>query len=284
MNQILYAGKQKLAKCVIGIFVGALWIFSITLIINSINNAINANKYKWTKKPDIVVVFEDQEIEDENVETSPNIGEQTQPGESTGNPAVSPEQDNPQTPTEVTTDTTNPILEVTKIDDNKLNIKATDDVKMDYITYSWNNGPAEKVDVSSGDVKTISIPVGNNSIVVKAYDSAGNVASYTGDYTVEEKIENIVTPSDPTSETTKDVNAPNIYIGKGNPVSITVQDDIELASVEYTLNGKVRTIDVTSSTKSINFKITLQSGTNTLNIVAIDKAGNRNEIAKTIEI
>ena len=67
-------------------------------------------------------------------------------------------------------------------------------------------------------------------------------------------------------------------------ISKELELDMRFADVEYTLNRKVRTIDVTSSTKSINFKITLQSGTNTLNIVAIDKAGNRNEIAKTIEI
>lgn len=271
MNQILYAGKQKLAKCVIGVFVGALWIFSITLIINSINNAINANKYKWTKKADIVVVFEDQEVVDDDVgnQTQSDVGKEETPQNIDTNGVV---------------DTTNPVLEVTRADESKLNIKATDDIKMSYITYSWNNGPAEKIDVSLGEIKTISIPVGNNSIVINAYDWAGNVATYTDEYTVEERIETIVTPSEPSNDTTKDVNAPNIYIGKGNPVSITVQDDVELASVEYTLNGKVRTIGVSSSTKSINFKITLQQGTNTLNIVAIDKAGNRNEIPKTIEI
>lgn len=265
MNQILYAGKQRLAKYVIGIFVGALWVFSITLIVNSINSAINANKYKWNKKPDIVVVFEDQEVDNNNVKNEVDIGDQ-------------------EIPENEYLDTTNPVLEVTRIDNNKLNIVATDDIKMSYVSYSWNNGPVEKIYVLSSEAITIPIPVGNNSVVINAYDTSGNVATFTDEYTVEEKIENIVTPNGPANETIKDVNAPNIYIGTGNPVSITVQDDIELASVEYTLNGKVRRIGVSSSTKSINFKITLQQGTNTLNISATDKAGNKNEIPKTIEI
>ena len=45
-----------------------------------------------------------------------------------------------------------------------------------------------------------------------------------------------------------------------------------------------QSIGVSTSTKSINFTITLQQGVNTLNIVAVDKAGNKNEIPKTIEI
>jgi len=170
---------------------------------------------------------------------------------------------------------------------------------MDSINYSWNNGAINKLNVTSGQTKKITIPVGTNSLTVRAYDKSGNIEVYTNQYTVEKKKEEeVVTPQPPPQPApapeppkeewytpTQDVNAPSIYCGVNtNPVSVRVVDDNLLQSVQYSLNGTTNSITVSSSAKEVKFSVAVSPGTNTLIITAIDSSGNRKQITKEITI
>ena len=81
----------------------------------------------------------------------------------------------------VKNDKTKPILTVESVK-GRIVITAKDDVKMSYVTYSWNGEEENKVTGLSDDEKSLtteidsrSVKKGTNKLVVKAYDKAGNV-------------------------------------------------------------------------------------------------------------
>ena len=75
------------------------------------------------------------------------------------------------------TDSEKPKIELSK-SGNKLVIKATDNVKMSYVTYQWNNDDEVRVDSESSDQKEMSteidVPKGENKLLITAVDGEQN--------------------------------------------------------------------------------------------------------------
>lgn len=136
----------------------------------------------------------------------------------------------------------------------KVTINASDNVKMSYITYSWNGGDETKVTGLSEDEKSltadIEVPKGDNKLTIKAYDKAGN----------ETILEKDVHGTD----------GPSINVVKeGSQLIIKVEDEFGITKITYNFNGEEKTIDSINET-SYEFKLDLVQGENYIIIDAYE--------------
>ena len=95
-------------------------------------------------------------------------------------------------------DVNKPTIDIA-ISGTKLNIKANDDVEMDYITYSWNDEEATRVEKDENNPKEINtnidVPSGLSKLSIVAVDKEGNRETVT---------ENIIGDTKPTFTLSKD--------------------------------------------------------------------------------
>ncbi len=119
------------------------------------------------------------------------------------------------------------------------------------------NGSAVSLQFPASFSTTVTLPDGTHSIDVVATDAAGNANTVTVDIEVD-TVAPSVSISSPTAGTTTDVAA------------VSVQGTTE-AGVTLTLNGIV--VDVTA-TGSFSIELALSAGSNTIEAVATDAAGN----------
>lgn len=155
-----------------------------------------------------------------------------------------------------------PLINVTQSEDI-LNISIKHDKLIDKITYSWNGGE-ETILQGKGrkeiDEKIV-IPTGKNTLLLKATDINGKIASYSEMYTLEQG----------------DTIKPEIeLLVENSKVKIVAKDETALSYMSYYWNNEDETkIEVREeSPKQIEEKIEILKGENTLTIVAVDKAGN----------
>ncbi len=136
----------------------------------------------------------------------------------------------------------------------KVIITATDDVMMDYVTYSWNGGEDVRVTGLSADEKTLSAKIdalkGDNKIKVKAYDKAGNV----------KELEKDVHGTDgPTIAVTKDETK----------IMVKVTDEFGITKIEYNFNNEEKTIENIEG-NTYEFSLDLKDGENFVIIKAYE--------------
>lgn len=129
--------------------------------------------------------------------------------------------------TAVKNDKTKPSIKLEGMD-GKIRISATDNLKMSYVSYSWNDGKETVISGLSEDEKAIaeSIDVleGSNKLKVKAYDRAGN----------EEVVEKEI----------KGVKGPAIKVlREDNQIVINVEDETKITKIVYNFNGEEKTVD-----------------------------------------
>lgn len=154
----------------------------------------------------------------------------------------------------IANDKTKPTVNIST-EKGKIKIIATDDVKMSYITYSWNDEEETKVTGLSEDEKTLTteldlqkVKKGDNKLVVKAYDLAGNVE------TVEKSV--------------KGANGSEIKVNQeGDELVINVKNEIDITKIVYKFNGEESTIDNINKTE-YEFRLTLKDGENKIEISA----------------
>lgn len=161
-----------------------------------------------------------------------------------------------------------------------LNLKITDSVVISRIEYAWNDGNITEV---KGIGKTttdidIEVPQGENILKVSAVDVDGNKTKFE-DFKVSYTEEDVVHE--------RDRKAPEISIEKSSTAKkfiISVTDDKELDYISYNWENEEPTIvRATEETKlTINEEIAAQKGTKTINVKAVDKAGNENTKSRTI--
>lgn len=151
-------------------------------------------------------------------------------------------------------DKTKPKISIESVK-GKIVITATDDVKMSYITYSWNGEEENKITGLSEDEKTLTTEIdstnvkkGTNKLIVKAYDKAGNVE------TVEKEVQG--------------ANGSEIQVNQENgELVINVKNDINITKIEYNFNGEEKTIDNINQ-KEYTFKLQMKDGENKISISA----------------
>lgn len=154
----------------------------------------------------------------------------------------------------IKTDKTKPKVSIESVK-GKIVITATDDVKMSYVTYSWNGEEENKITGLSDDEKTLTTEIdstnvkkGTNKLIVKAYDKAGNV----------EKVEKEV----------QGANGSEIKVNQENgELVVNVKNDINITKIEYNFNGEEKTIDNINQ-KEYTFKLQMKDGENKISISA----------------
>ena len=154
----------------------------------------------------------------------------------------------------IKTDKTKPKVSIESVK-GKIVITATDDVKMSYVTYSWNGEEENKITGLSDDEKTLTTEIdstnvkkGTNKLIVKAYDKAGNVE------TVEKEVQG--------------ANGPEIQVNQENgELVVNVKNDINITKIEYNFNGEEKTIDNINQ-KEYTFKLQMKDGENKISISA----------------
>lgn len=154
----------------------------------------------------------------------------------------------------IKTDKTKPKVSIESVK-GKIVITATDDVKMSYVTYSWNGEEKNKITGLSDDEKTLTTEIdstnvkkGTNKLIVKAYDKAGNVE------TVEKEVQG--------------ANGSEIKVNQENgELVVNVKNDINITKIEYNFNGEEKTIDNINQ-KEYTFKLQMKDGENKISISA----------------
>lgn len=154
----------------------------------------------------------------------------------------------------IKTDKTKPKVSIESVK-GKIVITATDDVKMSYVTYSWNEEEENKITGLSDDEKTLTTEIdstnvkkGTNKLIVKAYDKAGNVE------TVEKEVQG--------------ANGSEIKVNQENgELVVNVKNDINIKKIEYNFNGEEKTIDNINQ-KEYTFKLQMKDGENKISISA----------------
>lgn len=142
----------------------------------------------------------------------------------------------------------------------KVKVTATDNLKMSYITYKWNDDPETTVTGLSEDEKTveafIEVAEGSSKLTVNAFDRAGNME------TVEKSVQG--------------VKGPTLNVRKDNGQIIADIDDEEnITKIVYNFNGEETTIDNINE-KHYELKLDLIDGNNYVIIEAY-----RNELKST---
>lgn len=122
------------------------------------------------------------------------------------------------------TDVNKPVIDIGTMG-AKLNISATDDVEMSYITYKWNDNEEVRIDVGEDDDKKkisidIEVPGGQNKLTIVAVDKEENR---------ETRTENIVGDTKPTFTASLD----------GTKLTVSASDDEGISKISITVDGVV---------------------------------------------
>ena len=148
-------------------------------------------------------------------------------------------------------DVNKPKIEI-GISGTKLNISATDDIEMGYITYSWNGEDATRIDVDEDEKQKISVdievPEGQNKLTIVASDKEGNR---------ETRTENVVGDTKPTF--TASLNGQNL--------SVSASDDQGISKISITVdNDTVDSGEEPINQKDVTATVTVPSGSHTITI------------------
>lgn len=137
----------------------------------------------------------------------------------------------------------------------KLKITATDNKKMQYLTYKWNDGELTRIDVSQNQnddqtvIETeIDVPNGNNKITITAVDDKDNRAIETRQITT--------------------VDAPGLEIWtSGTNLVMHVSDSNGLDKLSVTIDGQTQdTADQLKNKKDETVSLNLAPGKHTISV------------------
>ena len=152
----------------------------------------------------------------------------------------------------------------TSQNDNILTISIQNDVPIDFIEYSWNNGRVSEIlgNSSLEITRDITIPEGNNVLNLNIVDINGKATT---------KTETVVGPVQ------EDTTLPEIEVvvvgSKLNIVAKTVgKSKLSYLTYKWNNDEEIR-IDATGDRNTIETNIDVLNGTNTLTIVAVKENG-----------
>lgn len=155
-------------------------------------------------------------------------------------------------------DASKPTIEIS-VSGNMLNITATDETEMSYLTYSWNNGTPTRVDIDeTATDKTVlkaSIEVlkGENTLSIVAVDTEGNTATRT------EKI--------------KGANKPTFTVSADETnLVINAKDDEGINKIEITVDG-VTSEAAVDNLKEVQANLPITPGAHTITITVTNING-----------
>ena len=168
-------------------------------------------------------------------------------------------------------DASKPKIDIS-VSGNMLNIIATDDTEMSYVTYSWNNGTPTRVDIEQDsenkkELKTsIEVLKGENTLSIVAVDKDGNTFART------EKI--------------KGANKPTFTVSSdGTNLVINAKDDEGISKIEITLDGVTSdTGDTPINQKEVDATLAITPGEHTVTVVVTNINGLKEEQSFTVTL
>lgn len=138
----------------------------------------------------------------------------------------------------------------------KLQITATDETAIDFVTYRWNEEEEQRVDVSEEGEKTIEFNIdilrGQNDLVIIAVDKNGNRATVTKPFSA-------VTKPDVKIVVTEDKKA----------VDITCTHENGLKSIDISVNDQQYIVEIEEGQKDATVPIPLEDGNNKVVVKAV---------------
>ena len=155
-------------------------------------------------------------------------------------------------------DSSKPSIEIS-VSGNMLNIIATDETEMSYLTYSWNNETPTRVNIDSNatdkrELRTsIEVQRGENTLDIVAVDVDGNTATRT---------ENIKGANKPTFEVSAD----------GTNLIINAKDDEGINKIEITVDG-VTSEAAVDNLKEVQANLPITPGAHTITITVTNING-----------
>lgn len=158
---------------------------------------------------------------------------------------------------EKTTGNIGPKIDSISIVNNKLQLKISDDIGIDYMTYKWENEGLVRIDAEEGAKEMfteIDIQRGTYKLYITVVDTDGN----------EESLSKLVTG----------VNEPQISVIKyGNKVNVSVTHDRGFKKIEFIVNNTLYVYDEEYSKydknkTTVEFDFPLQEGENLIQIKA----------------
>ena len=166
-------------------------------------------------------------------------------------------------------DSSKPTIEIS-VSGNMLNITATDDTEMAYLTYSWNNGTPTRVDIDATSTDktvlrtSIEVQRGENTLSIVAVDTEGNTTSRT---------ENIKGANRPTFTVSAD----------GTNLVIHAQDEEGINKIEITVDGVTSEADV-DNLKELEATQAITPGEHTVTIRITNISGLSEEQSFTVTL
>lgn len=142
---------------------------------------------------------------------------------------------------------------------NGIRIISTSESGIDYITYNWDNGENQEIQVGSTEYEgIITAPMGQHTLTIEVIDINGKKAS---------KIQQVIGATEPT------ISISAAYLSNGNVgFIIEATDEDQIATVELTLNdGTPQTIEVNDKTYS--GEVEMVTGENRLKVVVKNRSG-----------
>lgn len=154
-----------------------------------------------------------------------------------------------------------PVIDLSVVG-NDIKITVTSEEELSYITYKWNSEEEKKEDMKTYEDRTkfeksIEIPRGENTLKIVAVDKNENKTEKT------QEIKGVTKPKEPK------------VVVKGRYIDFTVEAEENIASVEYTINGKkyLMNQDTFGETKTVHYKVPMIEGMNYFKIVAKTVSG-----------
>lgn len=152
----------------------------------------------------------------------------------------------------------NTTLDLTISEDNKLRITANSETEIQYMTYKWDDGEEQRVDINATTIdQEIDVPMGTHDITVAIVDINNKTT------TKEEKVMGTTKPM--INVETDDA---------GEYYLITITDEVGLQKVDLNIRGEAKTITVEDGKKELKYKIKLEDNNqNRLEITAYNVDG-----------
>ena len=162
------------------------------------------------------------------------------------------------------TDILSPVIDISITPEKKLKITATDETKLDFITYRWNDEKEQKIETSDDDKKIeveIEILKGQNDLTVTAVDGNNNTTTETKNFNGVTKPEIKITVSADKSsikvsashekglkELKMNINGQDYDINIGNENPPMVEFDVTLADLKNEITVSAKSVDDTETT------------------------------------
>lgn len=164
-----------------------------------------------------------------------------------------------------------PVIELNVTDDKKLEITATDETALDFVTYRWNDEEEQRVDATEEDNKTIKFEIdilkGNNDITIVAVDKNSNttteIQSFSG-----------LTEPDVTITISADKTSANVKCYHENGIK-EIKLKVNEQDIPVDLGGETPT--------DANFDVPLEGTSNNIVVTAISIDNTSTEVSEQVQ-